>query len=71
MNKILNILSVIGSFLIVFGLLFLIQDLTIGKLEVFQHVIILQIIKVKYLLFTVTSLLFITKFISFQVPNRR
>lgn len=71
MNKILNILSITGSFLIVFGILFLSQDLTIGRIDFLEHTIIFKYFQFKTLLFTATSLLFILKFVDFYVPNRK
>jgi hypothetical protein len=71
MNKILDILSITGSFLIVFGLLFLLQDYTIGLFRFWDNLIVFKIIYFKDLLFTATSLLFILKFIDFYRPNRK
>jgi hypothetical protein len=70
MNKLLNILSLIGSFLIVFGILFLLQDITIGQIYFIKKLIVYNFIPFKYLLFTATSLLLIFKYIGFYIPNR-
>ena len=71
MNKTLDILSVIGSFLIVFGLLFMAQDYTIGLFKFWDNLIVFKLFYLKDLLFSATSLLFILKFISFYKPNRK
>lgn len=70
MNKILDIVSIIGSFLIVFSLLFLIQELTFGQINSFRNVIVFNFLHLKDLVFTATSLLFIAKFIRFYTPDR-
>ena len=70
MNKILDIFSVIGSFLIVFGILFLIQDYTIGLFKFWNNLILFNHFYFKDFLFTATSLFVILKFISFYKPNR-
>lgn len=71
MNRILDILSVTGSFLIAFGILFLIQDISIGQIPGFKDLIVFKIIPFKYLVFTASSLLIILKFIDFYVPKRK
>lgn len=70
MNKLLNIISLIGSFLIVFGTLFLLQDITIGKNDYVKNLIVYNFIPFKYLVFTATSLLIILNFIDFYIPKR-
>lgn len=57
--------------MIVFGTLFLIQDLTIGQLRFLDDKIVFNILPFKYLLFTATSLIFILKAINFYIPERR
>lgn len=72
MNKLLNILSVLGSFLVVFGILFYVQDETIGRIEILKKTkVFCNFIYFKDLLFTATSLLFILKFITFYIPDRK
>jgi len=66
----LNILSIMGSFFIIFGLLFLIQEYTIGQIAVLKNLHVFNIILFKDLLFTASSLLFILKFVDFYLPNR-
>lgn len=71
MNRLLNILSVVGSFLIVFGILFLIQNETIGRIAALKNIKVFGgFLYLKDLIFTATSLLFILKFIDFYVPKR-
>ncbi len=70
MNKFLNILSLVGSFLIVFGVLFWLQDQTIGRLSILQDLNVFCFIQLKDLLFTATSLILILKFVSFYTPQR-
>jgi hypothetical protein len=70
-NKALNVLSLIGSFLIVFGILFLIQDQTVGRIPYISRPLFLNTVRLKDLIFTATSLLFILKFIDFYIPKRR
>ena len=70
MNKLLNIISVIGSFLIVFGVLFLVQDITIGKIDYVKSLIVYNFLPFKYLVFTATSLLIILRFVDFYIPKR-
>ena len=70
MNKALNILSILGSFMIVFGVLFLIQNETLGRIKLLNEIVIFKVIKFEYLLFTATSILFINYFIEFSVPKR-
>ena len=70
MNKLLDILSMVGSFLVVFGILFILQDLTIGNINFVKSLIIFKILPFKYLIFTATSLIFILNFIDFYIPNR-
>jgi hypothetical protein len=71
MIKVLNIISLIGSFLIVFGIVFLLQSQTIGKLPILRDLIVFKIFKFQDLLFTATTLLFILKFIDFYIPSRK
>lgn len=71
MNKTLNILSLVGSFLIVFGILFLIQTLTLGQIPFLKDVTVFSYFYFKDLLFTATSLLIILKFVGFYIPDRQ
>ena len=63
----LNTISMLGSFLLVFGLLFFIQRYTIGLIPIFHK----QIGKfaIGDLLFITTSLLLILFFVDFLNPN--
>lgn len=70
MNRLLDILSIVGSFLIVFGTLFLLQDITIGRLYFLKKLIVCNILPFKYLVFTASSLLIILKYIDFYIPTR-
>lgn len=70
MNKLLNIISLIGSFLVVFGTLFLVQDITIGKIDYVKNLIVYNFLPFKYLVFTATSLLIILRFVDFYIPKR-
>ena len=70
MNKLLNIVSIFGGFLIAFGFLFLIQDVTIGRIHFLNKLMIYEILPFKYLLFTASSLLIISKYVRFYKPNR-
>ena len=70
MNKLLNIISIFGSFLIVFGSLFLIQDVAIGRIRFLNKLMIYDVLPFKYLLFTASSLLIISKYVRFYKPNR-
>lgn len=70
MNKFLNILSIIGSLSIVFGILFLIQDQTIGRIQFFRETIVWGMLPFKYLIFTATSLIFMLKYVDVYIPNR-
>lgn len=72
MNKLLNIISILGSFMIVFGTLFLVQNETLGRIEYLKTTkVFYNYIYIKDLIFTATSLLFILKFINFYIPDRR
>ncbi|SHL81795.1 hypothetical protein SAMN05444484_102681 [Flavobacterium chilense] len=70
MNKLLNILSLLGSFLIVFGVLFLVQDITIGRIYYVKNLIVYNFLPFKYLVFTASSLLIILRFVDFYIPKR-
>ncbi len=69
-NRLLNILSVTGSFLVIFGTLFLIQDWLFGKITVIHDTIVLQTFRLKDVLFTVTSILIIWKYFKISAPQR-
>jgi len=70
LKNLLNILSVSASFIVVFGILFLIQEYTLGQIEYVKDLIAFDIIPMRYLVFTATSLIFILKFIEFYIPKR-
>lgn len=71
MNKLLTIISWLGNTLVVFGVLFLLQELTLGKIEFINSLIVFNIVPFKYLLFTALSFLFVLKFIDFYIPDRK
>lgn len=70
MNKFLNILSITGSFTIVFGILFLIQEYTFGQIHFINKLVVFNVFPIRYLLFTAISIIFILKFINFHIPER-
>lgn len=63
----LNAISMLGSFLLVFGLLFFVQRYTIGLIPIFHRHI--GKFAIGDLLFATTSLLFIFCFVDFLKPN--
>lgn len=67
MNEILNAISVFGSFLIVFSLLYFIQYYTIGYLPVFKKVIKGKI-SVGDIVFPLVALSCIIIFVDFYRP---
>lgn len=70
MNRFLDILSFLGLFLTVFGILFLIQNLTFGQIPGFKDVIVFKVLHLKDLLFTASSLFIISKYVVFEAPKR-
>lgn len=70
MNKFLDIISVLGSFMVVFGMLFLIQNVTLGQISGFKSVIVFKVFYLKDLIFTAISLWVIAKYVTFYIPNR-
>ena len=69
MKRILNIMSVAGSFMVVFAALFFLQNLLFGSIKILRDLTILNI-SFKDLLFSSTSILFIWKFVVFYRPAR-
>jgi hypothetical protein len=69
-NKALDILSLIGSFLVVFGILFLIQDQSVGRINFLKQLTVFEVIRFKHLLFAATSIFFILRYIKFYLPDR-
>lgn len=65
MNKMLDKLSLLGLFFIVFSILFLLQFCIIGSVIFYGKFIL-----AKTILFTLSSLIFITKFVKFHTPKR-
>jgi hypothetical protein len=70
MNKLLDVISVLGSFMVVFGILFLIQNITLGQICEFKSIIVFRIFYLKDLIFTATSLWVIAKYVTFYIPKR-
>ena len=70
MNRFLDILSFIGLFCIVFGILFLVQNLTFGQIGWFRNIIVFKAIHLKDLVFAATSLFVISKYVNFEAPER-
>lgn len=67
MDNIINIISVLGTFFVIFGLLFLLQYFTIGLIPFFKKRIIKNLSRGD-LLFTVSSLLIFFSFFTIQTP---
>ena len=65
--KVLHRLSVSGVFMTVFGVLYFIQDFSIGLLPVFDKVLF-GVLPLDFLVFSVSSLFIINKFISVSSP---
>lgn len=57
--------------MIVFGLLFFIQEITIGQLPFLKNVVVFNFVHLKDLIIVAISLLFILKFVDFYIPQRR
>lgn len=70
MKEALDKISILGSFLIVFSILFLIQNLTIGQIEGVKDITIFKVIHLKDIVFVAISLLIISKFVVFYLPDR-
>lgn len=70
MNRFLNILSIGGTFLVLFGLLFSAQELTLGSISFLRDTIICEVFRLKDLLFSATTLILIFSFIRFYYPRR-
>jgi hypothetical protein len=70
MNRFLDVISILGSFMVVFGVLFLIQNITLGQISVFNSIIVFKIFYLKDLIFTAISLTIINKYVTFYIPDR-
>lgn len=71
MNRTLDILSLIGSFLIAFGVIYLALELSFGQVQCFRQIIVFKVIHLKDLIFTAVTLLLILKFVDFYLPKRK
>lgn len=69
-KKMLDIISVVGMFMIVWGVLFFLQNLLLGNIPFLHDSIILGTLRLKDLLFTVTSALIISRFVTFYKPRK-
>ncbi len=71
MNKLLDILSISGTLLVLLGVLFLIQEYTIGQIGFIKDLVVFNILPFRYLVFTASSLIFILKFVDIYIPKRK
>ena len=67
MDTVLNIISVLATFCVTFGLLYFVQRFTFGLLPFFKKEI-QQTITVGDVVFSTTSLFFIIAFVDFYKP---
>jgi len=67
MNAILNVISVTSAFLVIFGLLYLIQRFTIGFIPFFNRRLV-KWISIGDATFCLTSVLYIAFYVSFTGP---
>lgn len=70
MKLLLNIMSVVGTFLVVFGLLFAVQKFTLGQLSILKNIIVFKVVRFEDLVFAATSILVILKWFNFYIPDR-
>lgn len=68
MKEVLNIISIIASFVVVFTTLFAVQEYTIGLLPIFKRKLIFKKLYLKELIFSFSSLLLILLFVEFIKP---
>ena len=71
MRRFLNILSVTGSFMIVFAILLLVQELTIGQIPWVRNITLFNTVRLKDVVFIVVAVLVIFKYVEFYIPRRR
>lgn len=68
MNDVLNMVSVAASFTVVFMILYLIQNYTIGQIKSFRRIVIFERFYLKDLIFSAVALLLIYFFVDFVLP---
>lgn len=67
-NRILHYISKTGTFMLLYGLIYIIQDLIFGRVELINHD--LWGIPIKFLLFSTISIFLITKYIKIGSPYK-
>jgi len=70
MKRLLDTISVVGSYMVIFGVVFLVQDVTLGKISFLHDTILFGIFRLKDILFVATSILFIFNFVEVNKPRR-
>ncbi len=69
--RLLDFVSKLGSYILIFSLLFLIQKYTLGYLFNLREIVLFNIVYLYEILFSVTSILFIKKFVKVSSPYEK
>ncbi len=69
-NEILHIISKLGTFMLLFGIIYALQDVTLGQLEILNH-LILEGLPIKFVFFSVISVFIILRFIKIGSPYKK
>lgn len=70
MGKVLNVLSLMGSFMVVFGMLYLCLNFTIGQLPIFRSIIVFRYFYLKDFVIVAIALQLISRYVTFYLPDR-
>jgi hypothetical protein len=68
-KKILNILSLVGMCMIVWGVIFLLQNLVLGSIPFLRDSIIFGAFRLKDVLFSVIAFLIVSQIVTFHKPH--
>jgi len=68
--RVLDILSLAGSFMVAFGLLVYVQILLFGWIPYLKNTAFMGFVNLRDLVFSAVALVLINRFISFYIPRR-
>lgn len=57
--------------MVALSVLILAQEFTIGQINVFREITIAEIIPLRFLIFPITSIFLILRFLKVHIPNRK